>query len=139
MTDTTYPSDPPLERALLALRIGLAILFFIWAMDKLVNVDHAKAVFAGFYGQDAATMPDILPYALGIVQLILVLAFAVGAKKTITYGALLLMHLATTIVSLKLHLDPFGSPNILFWANWPILGALIALFLLRHRDRLLSV
>ena len=136
---TDYPSDPPVERALLALRVGLAILFLIWALDKLVNVDHAKAVFAGFYGQNADTMPNILPYGLGIVQLLIVIGFAIGAKKTITYGALLLMHLATTVVSLKLHLDPFGSPNILFWANWPILGALIALFLLRHRDRLLSV
>jgi len=138
MTTTHHP-DPTLERALLALRNGLAILFLIWALDKLVNVEHAKAVFAGFYGQDKETMPNILPYGLGVVQLALVLAFAAGAKKTITYGALLLMHVATTVVSLKLHLDPFGTPNILFWANWPILGALIALFLLRDRDRLLSV
>ncbi len=139
MTDTTPHSDPPLERALFALRIGLAVLFLIWAFDKLLNVDHAKAVFAGFYGQNAETMPNILPYALGIAQLALVIGFTIGAKKTITYGALLLMHLATTVVSLKMHLDPFGLPNILFWANWPILGALIALFLLRHRDRMLSV
>ncbi len=139
MTDMTHASDPPLERALLALRIGLAILFLIWAFDKLLNPGHAKAVLAGFYGQNAETMPGFLPYALGILQLILVVGFAIGAKKTITYGALLLMHLATTVVSLKMHLDPFGVPSILFWANWPILGALIALFLLRHRDRLLSV
>jgi len=131
--------DKTLGWALVALRIGLAILFLIWALDKLVNVDHAKAVFAGFYGQNAETMSSSLPYALGAIQLVLVLAFAAGAFKTVTYGALLLMHLATCIVSAKLHLDPFGTPNILFWANWPILGALIALFLLRDRDRTLSV
>jgi len=136
MTDTIH-RDPPLERALFALRAGLAILFLVWALDKLLNVEHARAVFAAFYGQDA--LPDFLPYALGAAQLLLVLAFAAGASKTLTYGALLLMHLATTVVSLKLHLDPFGTPNILFWANWPILGALIALFTLRHRDRWLSV
>ena len=131
--------DKQLGWALLALRIGLAILFLIWALDKLVNVEHAKAVFGAFYGQNAETMSSALPYALGAVQLLLVLAFTAGAFKTVTYGALLLMHIATCVVSLKLHLDPFGSPNILFWANWPILGALIALFLLRNRDRMLSV
>ena len=131
--------DKTLGWALFALRIGLAILFLIWALDKLVNVEHAKAVFAGFYGQNKETMSNTLPYALGAIQLVLVLAFAAGAFKTLTYGAFLLMHVATTIVSLKMHLDPFGLPNILFWANWPILGALIALFLLRHRDTTLSV
>lgn len=126
--------DKTLGQALFALRIGLTILFLVWALDKLINVDHAKAVFAGFYGQNAETMSSAIPYGLGVLQLVLVLAFAVGKFKTITYGALLLMHLATTIVSLKMHLDPFGVPAILFWANWPILGALIALFLLRDRD-----
>ena len=130
--------DKTLGWALFSIRTGLAILFFIWALDKLLNVDHAKAVFAGFYGQNAETMSDFLPYALGAAQMLLVLAFAAGAFKTISYGALLLMHLATTIVSLKMHADPFAVPNILFWANWPILGALIALFLLRDRDRMLS-
>ena len=131
--------DKTLETALFILRITLAVLFIVWALDKLLNVEHAKAVFAGFYGQDKEAMSNTLPYALGAVQLVLVLAFTAGAMKTVTYGALLLMHLATTVVSAKLHLDPFGSPNILFWANWPILGALIALFLLRDRDRMLSL
>jgi len=131
--------DKTLGWALFALRIGLAILFIIWALDKLINVDHAKAVFAGFYGQNAETMSNSVPYALGVLQLLLVLAFTAGAFKTVTYGALLLMHVATCIVSLKLHMDPFGTPNILFWANWPILSALIALFLLRHRDKTFSV
>lgn len=131
--------DKSLEAALLALRIGLAILFLIWSLDKLLNVEHAKAVFGGFYGQDKETMSNTIPYVLGILQLALVLAFTAGAFKTVTYGAILLMHLATTLVSLKLHMDPFGSPNILFWANWPILGAALALFLVRDRDRMMSM
>ena len=130
--------DKTLGWALFALRMGLAILFLVWALDKLLNVEHAKAVYGAFYGQNAETMSSTIPYILGALQLLLVLAFAAGKFKTITYGALLLMHLATTIVTLKMHLDPFGVPAILFWANWPILGALIALFLLRDRDTHLS-
>jgi len=131
--------DKTLGWALFSMRIGLAIMFLIWALDKLLNVEHAKKVFQSFYGQNAETMSSALPYALGAVQLLLVLAFAAGAFKTISYGALLLMHVATTIVSLKMHAMPFDVPQILFWANWPILGALIALFLLRDRDRMFSV
>jgi len=84
------------------------------------------------------TEDKTLGWALGAIQLLLVLAFAAGKFKTITYGALLLMHIVTTIVTLKMHLDPFGVPAILFWANWPILGGLIALFLLRDRDTFLT-
>ncbi len=126
--------DKTLGWALFALRIGLAILFLVWALDKLINPEHTKAVLGAFYGQNPETTSDTIPYVLGALQLVLVLAFAAGKFKTITYGALLLMHLATTVVSLKMHLDPFGVPAILFWANWPILGAAIALFLLRDRD-----
>ena len=131
--------DTTLEAALLALRLGLTILFAVWALDKLLAPDHAKNVLAIFYGQDKDAISDTLPLVLGLSQLVLVIAFAIGALKTVTYGALLAMHAVTTIVSLKMHLDPFAVPNILFWANWPILGALVALFLLRHRDRMLSV
>ena len=128
--------DKSVGLGLFALRIGLAILFLIWALDKLLKVEHGQAVFGAFYGQEGISTTIV--YALGALQLLLVLAFAAGAFKTVTYGALLLMHLATTIVSLKLHADPFGTPNILFWANWPILGGLIALFLMRKYNTMFS-
>jgi len=108
--------DKTLGWALFSLRLGLAILFLIWALDKLVNVEHGQAVFGKFYGQEISTT---IVYALGALQLLLVLAFTIGKFKSVTYGALLLMHLATTVVSLKM-------------------GALIALFLLRDRDTFLS-
>jgi len=131
--------DSTLETALFLLRAGLAILFVIWAFDKLLNPEHTKQVLGVFYGQDIETMPASIPLGLGIAQLVLVALFALGMFKTVTYAAILLMHLASTIVSLKMHLDPFGVPAILFWANWPILGAAAALFLLRARDRMMSV
>ena len=74
-----------------------------------------------------------------MAQLLVTVIFVLGMFKTLSYGALLVMHLVSTVVSLKMHLEPFAIPNILFWANWPILGAAIALFVLRGRDKLLSV
>lgn len=135
MTD----DDRTLRIALLVMRLTLALLFAVWVADKLLSPDHAKQVLAVFYGQDAQALPSWLPYALGAAQAAVVAAFALGAVKTVSYGLVLLMHLSTTIVSAKMHLDPLAVPNILFWANWPILGALVALFLLRRRDTLASV
>lgn len=139
MTNPDINRDTPLEIALLSLRIGLAILFIVWAFDKLLQPEHAKAILAGFYGQNAETMAGYIPLTLGGAQLLVTVIFVLGMFKTLSYGALLVMHLVSTVVSLKMHLEPFAIPNILFWANWPILGAAIALFVLRGRDKLLSV
>ena len=39
-----------LARALLALRLGVFVVMFMWALDKLVNPQHAAGVFEYFYG-----------------------------------------------------------------------------------------
>jgi hypothetical protein len=36
--------------ALLALRIGVFIVMFMWTLDKFVVPEHSAAVFGGFYG-----------------------------------------------------------------------------------------
>ncbi|MDP9415055.1 MAG: hypothetical protein M3Q08_13435 [Pseudomonadota bacterium] len=106
-----------------------------WTADKIVNPDHAGAVFANFYG-----LGDLGSSALaviGVVQAIFVVAFAIGAFKTISYGAILLMHAVSTLSSWRQYLEPFE--NLLFFAAWPMLAGCVALFLLRDHDRLLAV
>ncbi len=120
--------------ALLGLRLSLALVFAAWAADKFVNPDHGAAVFQGFYGLN--DVPPTLVYAAGAVQAVLVTAFALGIAKTWTYGAVALMHAVTTAVSWKAYL---GLDDILFFAAWPMLGGLVALWLLRDEDRLLSL
>ena len=48
------------------------------------------------------------------------------------------MHAASTLASWAKYMDPWARPNILFWAALPVLGALIALFILRKRDTLFA-
>ena len=119
--------------ALLALRLSLALVFAAWAADKFVNPEHGQAVFQGFYGLAAAS--PTLVYAAGAVQAVLVAAFALGIARTWSYGAVLIMHAVTTAVSWKAYL---GLDNILFFSAWPMLAGLIALWLLRDEDQLLS-
>ena len=59
-----------------------------------------------------------------------------GLFRTAAYGAALALHAVTVFVSWRELLDPWGTDvNHLFIASVPVLGALIALFLLRHWDR----
>jgi hypothetical protein len=55
---------------------------------------------------------------------------------TVAYGAALALHAVTVLVSWRQLLHPWADPvNHLFIASIPVLGGLIALFLLRHWDR----
>jgi hypothetical protein len=109
-------------------------VFAAWAADKFVNPGHGAAVFQGFYGLEA--VPPTLVYTAGAVQAVLVAAFVLGVARTWSYGAVLIMHAVTTAVSWKAYL---GLENILFFSAWPMLAGLVALWLLRDEDRLLSV
>lgn len=127
--------EQKLPWALLLLRVGILIVMFVWALDKLVNPQHSAAVFAKFYGIDG--LSEMLSYALGSLQLILCGAFLAGLWKTITYGLIMLMHAVSTLSSMPQYIDAFN--NLLFFAAWPMLAACIALFILRDYDTRLSV
>ena len=131
MTDAI---EKRLPVALLGLRLSLALVFAAWALDKFLNPDHGAAVFQGFYGLEAA--PPTLVYAAGALQAVLVAVFALGIARTWSYGAVLVMHAVTTAVSWKAYL---GLENILFFSAWPMLAGLVALWLLREEDRLLTL
>ena len=120
--------------SLLALRIGVAIVMLAWSIDKLVRPEHAAGVFGSFYAMPGLGEPVF--YALGALQLLVVLAFLAGAWRTWTYGAVLAMHTVSTLSSFRQYLNPFEGPNLLFFAAWPMLAACVALFLLRDQDTL---
>ena len=124
-----------LPLALLLLRLGVFVVMFFWAVDKLVQPEHAAQVFEHFY-----LMPGLGETALaviGVVQLAVVFTFVAGIWKTWTYGAVLVMHAISTFSSWRQYLEPFD--NLLFFAAWPMLAACVALFLLRDQDRLFSL
>lgn len=129
------PAEPQLQRALLALRLGVFIVMAIWTLDKFVQPEHAAGVFATFYklpGLDAAMF-----MLIGVVQLVIVLAFVAGFLRFWSYGAVFIMHAVSTLSSWGRYMDAFD--NLLFFAAWPMLAACYALFVLRHHDTLLSV
>ncbi|HXH00879.1 MAG TPA: hypothetical protein VNI56_01630, partial [Xanthomonadaceae bacterium] len=93
--------------------------------------------FEHFYNMGGVAEP--LVYAIGSVQVLIVLCFALGVLRTWSYGLVMLMHAGSTLSSWRQYLDPFEGANLLFFAAWPMLAACIALFLLREHDRLFAL
>jgi putative oxidoreductase len=126
-----------LRLPLLLLRLSVFLVMAIWVLDKFVSPEHAIGVFEHFYlikGLSAAAV-----YAVGTLQGVVVLGFLIGFQKRVTYGLVFLMHLASTVSSYRVYLDPWAIPNILFWAAWPMLAAAFALYYLRDQDTLLTL
>lgn len=126
--------EQKLPWALLTLRVGIFIVMFVWAIDKVVNPGHAAAIFEGFYG--IGGLSTTIATVLGSLQILLCLAFLAGFWKMITYGLILVMHAVSTLSSFPQYMDAFN--NLLFFAAWPMLAACIALFMLRDYDTKLS-
>jgi putative oxidoreductase len=122
-----------LFRALLVLRITLGLFLLQWGIEKFVVPQNTVAIWSYFYGLNVS---PILGYVLGAVEIVIAACLFLGIYRTATYGAALALHAVSVLVSWRQLLDPWGDPaNHLFIAGVPVLGALMALFLLRHWDR----
>ena len=133
MSKTSTPRH--LELSLLLLRVSIFLVMFVWTLDKFVNPAHSGRVFENFYGIGGLS-PTVF-MLMGVLQLILVLAFVLGIQKRLTYGLVMLLHAGSTLSSWAQYLDPFN--NLLFFAAWPMFAACIALYLMRDHDRLWSL
>ncbi|MEO1207355.1 MAG: hypothetical protein AAFV45_13600 [Pseudomonadota bacterium] len=129
-------ADRDIQVSLLIMRWSIAAFLLVWGFDKILASDRAVSTFSKFYMQMSDTT---IIAVLGIAQIVLILAFALGAFKTLTYGAITVMHAVSTFASWERYLAPFDRPNILFFAAILVLGALIALFIMRRRDTLLII
>lgn len=130
-------TDSKLKISLLGLRLGVTCVMLVWTIDKLLRPDHAATVFEKFYF--LSQVPTTVMYVIGGLQLLLVLAFAVGVMKKFTYMAMLVLHGISTFSSFTKYLSPFEAMNLLYFAAWPMLAACLALFLLREEDTLFSL
>jgi hypothetical protein len=128
------PSQNRLPRVLLALRLSVFLVMLMWTIDKLIRPEHAGAVFEHFYSLSGFGRAAFL--ALGLAELLLLLAFVAGAWKRVSYGLVLLLHAISTASSYRQYLAPFEGTNLLFFAAWPMLAAAWGLYLLRDEDTL---
>lgn len=123
-----------LPLALLFLRLGVFLVMLMWTLDKLIKPDHASNVFKKYYGVGIDTG---VFYIVGIVELLLVLAFVAGFAKRWTYGIVLVLHGVSTLAAFGNYLDPWS--HLTFFAAWPVLAACFALYYLRDADTLMAL
>lgn len=124
--------DDRIALVLVVMRLTVFLLMFMWTIDKFLNPDHAAGVYAKFYflgGLGAAAM-----YAIGALELAILVGFVLGVQKRFTYGAVLVFHGISTLSAFNQYLAPFEGPNLLFFAAWPALTACWALYSLRDLD-----
>lgn len=122
-----------LFRALLALRIPLGLFLLQWGVEKFVVPQSNIMIWSYFYGMNVS---QALGYAFGAAEIAIALCMILGLFRTVVYGAALILHAVTVLVTWRQLIDPWGDPiNHLFTAGVPVLGAFLALFLLRHWDR----
>ncbi|MGH6892189.1 MAG: DoxX family protein [Dongiaceae bacterium] len=122
-----------LSRALLALRITLGLFLLQWGVEKFIAPQNTPGIWGYFYGLD---VPQALAYVFGVAELAIAACLFLGLFRTIACGAAMILHAVTVIVTWRQLIDPWGDPvNHLFAAGVPVLGAFVALFLLRRWDR----
>jgi hypothetical protein len=126
-----------LAPALLAMRLGVGVVFVIWTLDKFVNPDHTVRVYEHFYMIPFLTENG--SYIVGVVQGLLVAAFLAGFLKKWTYCAVFLLHAVSTLTPMANYFSPWEGANILFFAAWPMLAAAWALWWLRDYDTMFSL
>jgi len=122
-------TDARVQTPLFLLRLGVFIVMLMWTLDKLINPDHAAAVFERFYF--IGGLGSTIFLIIGLAELALILAFLLGVKKTFTYGAVLVLHGVSTLSAYQQYM---GFDSLLFFAAWPMLAACFALFYLRDLD-----
>ncbi len=130
MQNTTHENRIP--AALLGLRLSVFFVMLMWTLDKLVNPNHAAAIYQKFYFIPGVGNSFLA--VLAVSELALLLGFVAGYRKRFTYGVVLVLHAISTLSSYRQYLAPFD--HLLFFAAWPMLAACFALYGLRDLDTL---
>jgi putative oxidoreductase len=125
-------TDPTITRAIVVLRLTLALFLLQWGLEKFVMPSNIPMIWGYFYG---LSIPQVSAYVFGVIEIVLAVYLALGLFPTVAYGASAALHAVTVVVSEPVLTPPFADPvNHLFIASVPVLGAFIALFQLRKLD-----
>ncbi len=126
-------TDTQISRALLVLRFTLGLFLLQWGIEKFVMPGNTPAIWGYFYG---INIPEASAYLFGVIEIGLAVCFFLGLFPAIAYGAGVALHTVSVLVSWNPLLHPWADPtNHLFVASIPVLGAFVALFMLRQWDK----
>jgi len=119
-----------LKLPLFLTRVSIVLFLAPWVLMRLTNVEAGKGLFAKYY--KIPNMPDIAAYGVAGI------AFALGFKKKISYGLVLLFHTLGTLFTISYLIPGTENFKILFMAALPTIAAMLLLYCLRDEDTMLS-
>lgn len=128
-----------LKLPLFLTRISVAYFMGVWALDRIIAPEHADAVANGFYKIGPINISAIPQPVLGGILLVLYAAFAVGFKKSVTYGLVLLIQLLGLLFIIPNLIPGLEAYRLIFVAALPAFMATLLLFCLRGEDTMLSL
>ncbi len=128
MNNTISVNKNKLETSLFLMRLTIFIVMLVWTLDKFTNPDHAVRIMDGFYNISLSSNTVIM--IIGILEMLIIIAFMAGLWKKYTYGFVLILHGLSTFSSWKQYINM----DLLFYAAWPMLAACAALYMLRDHD-----
>ena len=123
---------------LFLLRIGCAWFIFVWAVNKFTAPGQYAFVVKRFDGLDVV---EWQVFAIGAVQILVCLMVFAGLFRTWSYAALAVIHGGTLFRIWERLIEPFAVNDKGFPVNrnsavaLAVFLAMVALWLLRHRDR----
>lgn len=123
-------------RALVVLRLSLALFLLPWVIEKFTKPEQTAKIFSHFYHID---LPVLGSYGVGVIWVLLLLAFTSGYKKRISYGLALIFHGGSTLFTIPQMLPFLETYNHLFLAAIPVLGGFAALYMLRDDDTIWTI
>lgn len=125
------------KQSLFALRIGVFIVMLVWTIDKFIKPEHTAGIFKKFYMIEGVS--NFGAYAIGAIQLIILLFFLVGLFKRFSYGVIFFIHGVSTFSTWAKYINPWENGTLLFFAAIPMLAACYALYVLRDEDTLFNI
>ena len=134
MASPRASSETSAAFAILVMRLTLGVFLLLWSVEKFVVPGSTVRIAQHFYG---IALPEVAAPVIGLAELALSLALLAGFAQQVVYGLAVIVHGSSTLATWRQLLDPFGLANIgnhLFIAGVPVLGAFIALYLLRTFD-----
>lgn len=117
-------------------RYAIAAFLAPWIVMRFTAPDAAAGIAGKYY--KLAGLPGSVTIIVGILWVVLWLAFVTGFKSKWSYAAVGLLHAIGTAFTIP-YLFP-GGPGyqLLFWAAVPVVGAMWLLWALRDHDTILS-
>lgn len=130
MSNNSNISKLPL--GLMLVRYGVVLFMLPWILMKFTAPSSTTGIFEKYY--HISGVGNEVSYAIGAVMLAVLIAFAVGFKKRISYGLIMLFHGVSTVMTIP-YLIPYTEKFIpTFMAAIPTLAALILLYMMRDHD-----